>query len=168
MCALCGKPGSPAAGPATAQHHNSGGPDPAAQAHLSFLGGASGPISYNDPRRDFTAQASSDAARVLDALKNPVNGYYDPPTSSPRRVPLSALPTEPYSRAITGGNPCALKGMGWGLSASSASSWSSTPRSRADRRFGLGQMKAVWPVHLGATLVESVTAGWVRDPDIEN
>ena len=52
--------------------------------------------------------------KVLDALKDPVNGYYDPRDIF-TTVPRSSLPSEPYARAITEGRQGALKGMRIGI-----------------------------------------------------
>src|SRR5262249_46908343 len=110
MCALCEETGQSCRGPA---NHNSVALILPHKAHLSFLGGAIGAEIYND-RAGIHCRAITDAARVLDALKDPVEGYYD------RRdifttVPRSSIPSEPYTRAITEGRAGALKGMRIGI-----------------------------------------------------
>ena len=79
------------------------------KAHLSFLGGAVGAEIYND-RAGIHCRSIGDAVKVLDALKDPVNGYYDPRDIF-TTVPRSSLPSEPYARAITEGRQGALKGV---------------------------------------------------------
>ena len=122
-CAACARRrASRAAGPA---NHNSVALILPHKAHLSFLGGAIGAEIYND-RAGIHCRTIADAVKVLDALKDPVNGYYDPRdifTTVPRssvsdravRARRSPMGGRARSRA------CA--------SASSASSWSSTRRS---------------------------------------
>ena len=67
------------------------------KAMIGFDGGAIGADIYCD-RTGIHAAGSATAPRVLDALKDPVNGYYDPRdpfTTVPRS---SVLPT-PYAVA---------------------------------------------------------------------
>ena len=138
--------------------------DPAAQAHLSFFDGAIGAEIYND-RAGITCRAVTDAVRVLDALKDPVNGYYDPRDIF-TTVPRSSISTEPYANAITSGSPGALKGMRIGIIREVM-----VKHAKVDEPIGdaaAAEMKAMLAGHLGATLVESVTAGWVDDPEVEN
>ena len=73
MCSLCEETGQSCRGPA---NHNSVALILPHKAHLSFLGGAIGAEIYND-RAGIHCRAVTDAVRVLDALKHPVNGYYD-------------------------------------------------------------------------------------------
>ena len=119
MCSLCEETGQSCRGPA---NHNSVALILPHKAHLSFLGGAIGAEIYND-RAGIHCRAVTDAVRVLDALKDPVNGYYDPRDIF-TTVPRSSLPTEPYAkrdhRAASRARSRAC------ASASSASSWSST------------------------------------------
>src|SRR4029079_4431677 len=73
MCSLCEETGQSCRGPpkqlwfAILVRH---------KAPLSFLGGAIGAEIYND-RAGIHCRAITDAVRVLDALKDPVDGYYD-------------------------------------------------------------------------------------------
>ena len=110
MCSLCEETGQSCRGPA---NHNSVALILPHKAHLSFLGGAIGAEIYND-RAGIHCRAVTDAVRVLDALKDPVNGYYDPRDIF-TTVPRSSLPSEPYAKAITSGSPGALKGMRIGI-----------------------------------------------------
>ena len=110
MCSLWGGTGPSCRGPA---NHNSVELILPHKAHLSCLGGAIAAEIYTD-RAGIHCRAVTDAARVLDALKDPVEGYYD------RRdifttVPRSSIPSEPYTSAITSGSPGALKGMRIGI-----------------------------------------------------
>src|SRR3954451_196413 len=161
MCSLCEETGQSCRGPA---NHNSVALILPHKAHLSFLGGAIGAEIYND-RAGIHCRAISDAATVLDALKDPVEGYYD------RRdifttVPRSSLPTESYASAVTSGSPGALKGMRIGIIREFMVKHAKVDEPIVDA--AAAEMKAMLAGHLGATLVESVTPGWVDDPEIEN
>ena len=161
MCSLCEETGQSCRGPA---NHNSVALILPHKAHLSFLGGAIGAEIYND-RAGIHCRAISDAATVLDALKDPVEGYYD------RRdifttVPRSSLPTQPYASAVTSGSPGALKGMRIGIIREFMVKHAKVDEPIVDA--AAAEMKNVLGGYLGATLVESVTPGWVDDPDIEN
>src|SRR5579863_6614886 len=79
------------------------------KAMLGFVGGAIGADIYCD-RTGILARTIGDAARVLDALRDPEEGYYDPRdpyTTVPRSAVLSS-----YARHAGGsGMPGALKGV---------------------------------------------------------
>jgi amidase len=161
MCSICEETGQSCRGPA---NHNSVALILPHKAHLSFLGGAIGAEIYND-RSGIHCRAVTDAVRVLDALKDPVNGYYD------RRdifttVPRSSLPTEPYVKAITSGSPGALKGMRIGIIREFMVKHAKVDEPIVEA--AAAEMKAMLGKHLGATLVESLTPGWVDDPEVEN
>jgi amidase len=102
--------------------------------------------------------------RVLDALKDPQNGYYDPRDIF-TTVPRSSLPSEPYARVITEGRPGALRGMRIGIIREFMVKHAKVDEPIVDA--AAAEMKAVLGGQLGATLVESVTPGWVVDPYIE-
>ena len=135
------------------------------KAMLGFDGGAIGADIYCD-RSGIHARRLADAARVLDALKDATNGYYDP------RDPYT---TVPRSSVLAGGyTPHAAAAGGAGA--------------LAERRIGVVResmlnpgMKLVEPItdaasaeirkvlgeHLGATLVESADPLWTPDPACE-
>lgn len=161
MCSLCEETGQSCRGPA---NHNSVALILPHKAHLSFLGGAIGAEIYND-RAGIHCRALPDAARVLDALKDPVNGYYDPRDIF-TTVPRSSLPSEPYAKAITSGERGSLKGMRIGIIREFMVKHAKVDEPIVDA--AAEEMKAMLAGHLGATLVESVTPGWVDDPDVEN
>jgi hypothetical protein len=161
MCSICEETGQSCRGPA---NHNSVALILPHKAHLSFLGGAIGAEIYND-RAGIQCRNIDDAVRVLDALKDPQNGYYDPRDIF-TTVPRSSLPSEPYARAITEGRPGALRGMRIGIIREFMVKHAKVDEPIVDA--AAAEMKAVLGGVLGATLVESVTPGWVDDPDIEN
>src|SRR5215510_12495708 len=161
MCSLCEETGQSCRGPA---NHNSVALILPHKAHLSFLGGAIGAEIYND-RAGIHCRAIADSARVLDALKDPVNGYYDPRDIF-TTVPRSSLPSAPYTQAITSGSAGALRGMRIGIIREFMVKHAKVDEPIVDAV--AAEMKAVLADHLGATLVESVTTGWVDDPQVEN
>ena len=73
MCSLCEETGQSCRGPA---NHNSVALILPHKAMLSFHGGAIGSNLYND-RAGIHCRNVVDSVKVLDALKNPVTGYYD-------------------------------------------------------------------------------------------
>src|ERR1700716_4187537 len=81
---------------------------------LGFNGGAIGADIYCD-RSGILCRTIVDCARVLDALKDPVEGYYDPrdPFTT---VPRSSVLSTPYaSHAMVPATSCALAGMRIGI-----------------------------------------------------
>lgn len=161
MCSLCEETGQSCRGPA---NHNSVALILPHKAHLSFLGGAIGAEIYND-RAGIHCRSIADAVKVLDALKDPVNGYYDPRDIF-TTVPRSSVPTEPYARAITEGAPGALRGMRIGIVREFMVKHAKVDEPIVDA--AAAEMKEVLGRRLSATLVESVTPGWVDDSSIEN
>lgn len=136
------------------------------KAMLGFDGGAIGADIYCD-RSGIHARRIVDAAKVLDALKDPANGYYDPRdpfTTVPRS---SVLPT-PYSgHASAAGTKGALRGTRIGVIRESMllvpGHTSRIPIATA----AAGEIKTVLGGWLGATLVESTDPLWIPDPELE-
>jgi Asp-tRNA(Asn)/Glu-tRNA(Gln) amidotransferase A subunit family amidase len=160
MCSICEETGQSCRGPA---NHNSVALILPHKAHLSFLGGAIGAEIYND-RAGIHCRSIGDAVKVLDALKNADRGYYDPRDIF-TTVPRSSLPSEPYARAVTEGTRGALKGMRIGIIREFMVKHAKVDEPIVDA--AAAEMKTTLGGYLGATLVESVTPGWVDDPDIE-
>ncbi len=135
------------------------------KAMLGFDGGAIGADIYCD-RAGIHARAIGDCAKVLDALKDPVEGYYDPRdpyTTVPRS---SVLATGYAGHAKASGALGALKGMRIGIVRESMLNpgvKAAEPITTAATR----EIKTILGAKLGATLVESADRLWVRDPDIE-
>ena len=133
---------------------------------LGFDGGAIGADIYCD-RTGILCRTIGDCAKVLDALKDPVEGYYDP-RDPYTTVPRSSVLSTPYARhANMAGNPGALKGIRLGIIRESMvyprGSKTEEPIVTAAAR----EIKAVLGKKLGATLVESSDPLWEPDPDIE-
>ena len=133
------------------------------KAMLGFNGGAIGADIYCD-RSGIHARSIVDCAKILDALKDPVEGYYDPrdPFTT---VPRSSILATPYADHVTA--PGTLRGMRIGVIRESMiiprASKTEEPIVTAAAR----EIKEMLGGKLGATLVESTDPLWTRDPDIE-
>ena len=136
------------------------------KAMLGFDGGAIGADIYCD-RAGIHCRTIADCAKVLDALKDPINGYYDPrdPFTT---VPRASILKTPYAAyATSSGAPGSLKGRRIGVIRESMvyprGSKTEQPIVAAAAR----EIKTVLGETLGATLVESSDPLWQRDPDLE-
>ena len=136
------------------------------KAMLGFNGGAIGADIYCD-RSGIHARSIVDCAKILDALKDPVEGYYDPrdPFTT---VPRSSILGTPYANHVKlPGTPGALAGVRIGVIRESMvypkGSKTEEPIVSAATR----EIKEVLGDKLGATLVESTDPLWTRDPDME-
>jgi len=124
---------------------------------------------FND-RAGIHARTLADAARVLDALKDPTTGYYDP------RDPFTAVPKalvsdQPYaSFAITDdalrANAKPLQGLRIGILREHMVK--PTPNHEAISDQIDREIKTVLRDRLGAELVESMTPGYPDDPEVPN
>jgi len=164
MCSICEETRMSCRGPA---NHNGVALILPQKALISFLGNAIGADIYND-RAGIHCRSVTDAAKVLDALKDPVDGYYDPRdvfTTIPRSAVLS---TSYASHAATPGSPGSLAGVRIGVIRESMVTF---PGIRADEPIARAAAREITEVlggRLGATLVESVDPLWPDDPDVEN
>src|SRR5438552_3345041 len=133
---------------------------------LGFNGGAIGADIYCD-RSGILCRTIGDCAKVLDALKDPVEGYYDP-RDHYTTVPRSSVSSTPYaSHAKMSGAPGALKGVRLGIVRESMV-YPAGPKSEEPIvTAAAGEIKSVLGDRLGATLVESSDPLWKRDPDVE-
>src|SRR5205814_4559309 len=129
------------------------------KAMLGFVGGAIGADIYCD-RTGILCRALADCAKVLDALRDPVQGYYDPRdpfTTVPRS---SILSTRYASHASMPGTPGALAGMRIGVIRESTvhprDSLTEVPIVTA----AAAEIKTILGGRLGATLVESTDPNW--------
>ena len=135
------------------------------KAMLGFDGGAIGADIYCD-RSGILCRTIADCAKVLDALKDPVEGYYDardPYTTVPRS---SVLSTRYASHAGASGAPGALNGMRIGIvreSMLNPGTKAAEPITTAVAR----EIKTILGGRLGARLVESSDPFWTPDPDVE-
>jgi amidase len=132
---------------------------------LGFDGGAIGADIYCD-RSGIHCRTIGDCAKVLDALKDPVEGYYDP-RDPYTTVPRSSVLSTPYaSHAAMSGEPGSLKSLRLGVI---RESMVIPPGSKTEEPIvtaAAKEIKAVLGQRLGAVLVESSDLLWKRDPDV--
>ncbi len=135
------------------------------KAMLGFDGGAIGADIYCD-RSGILCRTIADCARVLDALKDPVEGYYDP-RDPYTTVPRSSVLSTRYADHVKApGGAGALQGMRIGIvreSMLNPGTRAAEPITTAAAR----EIKTILGGKLGATLVESADPLWKPDPDIE-
>jgi Asp-tRNA(Asn)/Glu-tRNA(Gln) amidotransferase A subunit family amidase len=132
------------------------------KAMIGFDGGAIGADIYCD-RSGIHARRIADAAKVLDALKDPVAGYYDP-RDPYTTVPRSSVLATPYASHATGAP--SLAGMRIGVIRESMLN----PGLKLVEPITTAaavEIKTVLGGKLGATLVESADPLWTPDPDME-
>src|SRR5438552_6635426 len=136
------------------------------KAMLGFVGGAIGADIYCD-RTGILCRTLADCAKVLDALRDPVQGYYDPRdpfTTVPRS---SILSTRFASHATMPGTPGALAGIRLGVIRESMvhprDSLTEVPIVTA----AAAEIKTILGGRLAATLIESTDPNWTPDPDLE-
>jgi Asp-tRNA(Asn)/Glu-tRNA(Gln) amidotransferase A subunit family amidase len=135
------------------------------KAMMGFDGGAIGADIYCD-RTGVHARTIADCAKVLDALKDPVEGYYDPrdPFTT---VPRSSVLAGGYAPHAKGsGTPGSLKGVRIGIvreSMMSAGAKAAEPITAAAAK----EINDILRDKLGATLVESSDPLWKPDPSVE-
>ncbi len=136
------------------------------KAMLGFDGGAIGADIYCD-RTGILCRTLRDCALVLDALKDPDNGYYDP-RDVYTTVPRASVLASGYAQHATGdGSPGALKGIRLGVI---RESMVYPPGSKTEQPIvdaAANEIKSVLGGQLGATLVESGDPLWTPDPAIE-
>jgi Asp-tRNA(Asn)/Glu-tRNA(Gln) amidotransferase A subunit family amidase len=136
------------------------------KAMLGFDGGAIGADIYCD-RSGILARTIADCAKVLDALKDPVNGYYDP-RDPYTTVPRSSVLGTPYaSHARASGAPGALRGIRIGIVRESMLVRPGETATVPITTAAAAEIRAVLGGALGATLVESTDPLWQPDRDIE-
>ena len=135
------------------------------KAMLGFEGGAIGADIHVD-RSGVHARAIGDAAKVLDALRDRTDGYYDPRdpfTTVPRPSILKSYASHAKGRGVDG----ALKGLRIGIVRESMTvrrgHLTEVPITTAAAK----EIKTILGGKLGATLVESSDPLWKPDPDIE-
>ncbi len=135
------------------------------KALLGFDGGAIGADIHVD-RTGIHARRIGDAAKILDALKDPEEGYYDPRdpfTTVPRSSVLDAY--GPHARET--GAPGSLAGMRLGVIRESMVYPEGSKTEEPIVTAAAAEIKSVLAGRLGATLVESSDPLWKRDRDVE-
>ncbi len=136
------------------------------KAMLGFNGGAIGADIYCD-RAGILARTIADCAKVLDALKDPARGYYDP-RDPYTTVPRSSVLATPYaSHAGMSGAPGSLEGMRIGvireLMLVPPGAKAPAPIATA----AAAEIKSILGAKLGAALVELSDPLWEPDRGLE-
>jgi amidase len=133
------------------------------KAMLGFDGGAIGADIYCD-RSGIHCRTIVDCAKILDALKDPDNGYYDPrdPFTT---VPRSSVLSTPYSDHIQ--KEESLAGMRIGVIRESMAYDPSSKSEEPIVTAADNEIKSILGEKLGATLVESTDPWWTPDPTLE-
>ncbi len=134
------------------------------KAMLGFDGGAIGADIYCD-RSGIICRTIADCAKVLDALKDPQTGYYDP-RDPYTTVPRSSVLEGGYARHATA-PLSSLKGMRIGIVRESMLVRPGEKVTVPITKAAAAEIKAVLGGKLGATLIESTDPLWERDRDIE-
>ena len=132
---------------------------------LGFDGGAIGADIYVD-RSGIHARNIADCAKVLDALKDPVEGYYDPRdpfTTVPRAAVLPSYAIHARSAGSTG----ELRGMRIGVIRESMLQTPGRTSAMLIPAAAAAEIKTVLSGSLGATLVESSDPRWTPDPELQ-
>ena len=136
------------------------------KAMLGFDGGAIGADIYCD-RSGIHARTIADCAKILDALKDPVEGYYDP-RDPYTTVPRSSVLSTPYVAHVkSSGTPGVLKGIRIGVIRESMVYPEGSKTEEPIVTAAAKEIKTVLGCSLGATLVESSDPLWQRDPELE-
>ena len=136
------------------------------KAMLGFDGGAIGADIYCD-RSGIHGKSLADCAKILDALKDEENGYYD------RRDPYTTVPRSgvldtPYaSHVSSNGGKGALKDVRLGVVRESMVYPEGSVTEKPIVDAATQEIKEVLGSHLGVTLVESGDPLWTPDPDIK-
>jgi amidase len=136
------------------------------KAMLGFIGGAIGADIYCD-RSGIHARKLVDCAKILDALRNPVSGYYDP-RDPYTTVPRSSVLNTPYvSHARMPGTSGALRSIRIGVIRESMVYPKGSKTEEPIVTAAAKEIKTMLGRLLGATLVESSDPLWQPDPELE-
>jgi amidase len=163
-CSICEETSMSCRGPS---NHNSVALILPHKSLISYLGGSIGADIYLD-RAGIMCRNIRDAAKVLDALKDPSDGYYD------RRdifttVPRTSVLDKPYSDSVvSSGARGSLRGMRVGIVRESMVTFPGVMADEPISQAASKEIRAILGDYLGATLVESVDPLWLDDPSIEN
>lgn len=124
---------------------------------------------FND-RAGIHARTLKDAVLVLDAIRDPATGYYDPrdPFTS---VPKALVPEQPYASFAVSGEALAKNGkplQGMRVAILREHMVKKTPNHEAISDQIDREIKTVLRDRLGAELVEMISADYPDDPEVPN
>ena len=134
---------------------------------LMPYGGIIGNDQYLD-RAGIMCRTVADTARVLDALKDPARGYFDP-RDIYSALPKALVPQQPYAsfaKTSIGTSAKPLAGVRVGIVREYMVKHTATDRAMSD--LVNAEIKTVLRDRLGAALVESVDPLYADDPAIPN
>jgi amidase len=136
------------------------------KAMIGFGGGAIGADVYCD-RTGIHCRSIVDCAKVLDALRDPINAYYDERDIF-TTVPRSSVLAGPFVAHLSkSGAHGILKGTRLGVIRESMRIPEGSKTEKPIVTAAAREIKTMLGEHLGATLVESFEPTWQRDPDLE-
>jgi amidase len=136
------------------------------KAMLGFNGGAIGADVYCD-RTGIHARKLADCARILDALRDPSEGFYDP-RDPYTTVPRSSILATPYlDHAKASGKAGTLSHYRIGVIRESMIIPKGSKTEEPIVSAAAKEIKTILADHLGATLVESSDPLWSPDPELE-
>ena len=162
-CSLCEETSMSCRGPS---NHNAVALILPHKSLISFLGGSIGADIYLD-RAGIMCRTVKDAAKVLDALKDQTNGYYDPRDIF-TTVPRSSVSDKPYvTSAASPGTRGSLRGTRIGIIRESMLTFPGVKADEPISQAASREIKAILGDYLGATLVESVDPLWPADPGLK-
>ncbi|MBI37234.1 MAG: amidase [Alphaproteobacteria bacterium] len=134
---------------------------------LGFDGGAIGADIYCD-RSGVHCRSIIDCAKVLDALKDPEEGYYDPrdPFTT---VPRSSVIDTPFSQHVhSSGSKNELHNIRLGVIRESMVYPEGSKTEEPIINAAITEINEILRGHLGATLVESSDPLWEADAEVES
>jgi amidase len=133
---------------------------------IGFDGGAIGADIYCD-RSGVHGKSLPDCAKILDALKDSENGYYDP-RDPYTTVPRSSVLETPYASHLSSdASKGALKDVRLGVVRESMVYPKDSLTEKPIVDAATAEIKTVLGAHLGVTLVESGDPLWTPDPEVE-
>jgi amidase len=133
---------------------------------LGFDGGAIGADIYTD-RTGVICRSVFDCAKIVDALVDSKNGYYDPRDSF-TTVPRSSILTTPYASHLSGGDTKgALQGLRIGVVRESLIVPKGSVSEQPIVTAANAEIKTILRDHLGAALVQSNDPQAENDPELE-
>lgn len=120
---------------------------------------------FTNHRPGVLCRTLGDAARVLDAMKDPEAGYFDT-NDIFSALPKPLIPEEPYASFVADEKASSLEGLRIGVVREFMIK--PNPNDRAINELNDTQIKEVLGGKLGATLLESLDPLYGDDPDVEN
>jgi amidase len=131
---------------------------------LQSFGGVNPATEWRD-RPGVICRTLGDAAIVLDAMKDPERGYFDP-RDKYTALPQALISEEPYANFVVGDNNTSLAGMRIGIIREYM--LKEVPNQVAISDQFNEEVKSILRDQLGAELVESVDPLYPDDPDVPN